>query len=102
MTDNTDILNLIALAKEDFGKQRVNKAVDSLISAVELLAGKQTTAVVAPLAEAPPTEAPPVADVETTPADLSRILATQDRKSTEEPVKPSPRKRAPTGTRRDS
>lgn len=100
MTSSTDIINLIALAKEDFGKQRVNKAVDSLIRAVELLAGGQS----APVAETPPSEpaATPSETAEPTPADLSRVLATQDRESTEEPAKPSSRKRAPSGTRTDS
>ncbi len=104
----TDVKALVALAKEDFGMKRVNKAVESLIAAVELLAGGAPVepAKATPEApkqvlteEAPPPPPAPPAETETTPADLARVLATQERSETEEPAPRAPRKRATNGTR---
>jgi hypothetical protein len=94
----SDLHTLLAAARDDFDKHRVNKAVDSLIKAVALLAGdapadtaKQT------LTEPAPAPAAPI--VETPASIAAEDAAKTDETKTDEATEPKPRKRPANGTR---
>jgi hypothetical protein len=100
----TELLNLVAAARADFDKHRVNKAMESVIKALEIIAGQTTSTTgkpvltePAPAPTAPPVveDAPRVEPTATTPADLAAEQA-GDQVLDEQTPKA---KRAPRGSR---
>lgn len=99
----SDLHTLLATAKDEFSKHRVNKAVEALIKAVELIVGeapkpgdKQTLTEPAPA----PTKEPLVEQPPETPADAPQTPAQAAAEQTEGDPAPKAAKR-PKGTRTD-